>query len=273
MILNQCFVHRAHISKSKRSNTLIGVLLTSLAYVLLPTSLSAHEITAAVGTSLAPYIIQEDNSGIEIDIVKEALALKNHTLRLRYPPLKQVPILYKKNAVDAALTVTKDFGLDACLSDVVIQYQNFAISLTKSNFTIKDLSDLANKKIVAFQNATTYLGDAYKIAVSAAQYTEIAKQTLQVNRLFLERDDIVIADKNIFLYYKSKTTHIKTDKPLTFHPIFPPSPYRVAFRDQKVCQDFNEGLKILKETGKTKEIMARYLNDTSAANRSTNKPL
>ena len=245
------------------------MLITALAYILLPTSLPAHEITAAVGTSLAPYIIQDSNSGIEIDIIKEALALKNHTLKLRYPSLKQVPILYKKNVVDAALTVTKDFGLDACLSDIVIQYQNFAISLTESNFTIKSLSDLANKKVIAFQNATTYLGDAYKKAVSAAaQYTEIEKQTLQVNRLFLERDDIVISDKKIFLYYKSKTTHITTDKPLTFPPIFPPSPYLVAFLDQKVCQDFNEGLRILKQTSKIKDIMARYLHATS-----TNKPL
>ena len=267
MMLKPYFVHKTHISKSTLPGTLIGVLFTSLVFAF-PNSLSAHEITAAVGTSLAPYIIQDSNSGIEIDIIKEALGLKDHTLVLRYPPLKQVPVLYKKNVVDAALTVTKDFGLDACLSDVVIRYQNFAISLTKSNFTIESFADLANKKVIAFQNATTYLGEAYKKAVSFAHYTEIEKQTLQINRLFLERDEVVIADKNIFLYYKSKTTHIKTDEPITFHPIFPPSPYRVAFRDHQVCQDFNEGLMILKQSGRIGEIMARYLSKPS-----TNKPL
>ena len=243
----------------KLPNTFTRMLFASL-IASFTTSISAHEITAAVGNSLAPYIIQSSDSGIEIDIIREALAVKNHTLRLRYPPLKQVPVLYKKNVVDAALTVTKGFGLDACFSDIVIQYQNFAISLTKSNFTINNVTDLANKKVIAFQNATTYLGDEYKKAVGLAQYTEIAKQTLQVNRLFLERDDVVIADKNIFLYYKSQTKHIKTDEPLTFHPIFPPSPYRIAFRDAKLCNDFNEGLSILKKSGKIKEIMARYLD-------------
>ena len=266
-MLNSSIVLRIDISRSNIADWVIEVLFATL-LLLLPNSLSAHEITAAVGTSLAPYIIQDSNSGIEIDIIKEALALKDHTLTLRYPPLKQVPVLYKKNVVDAALTVTKNFGLDACLSDVVIKYQNVAISLTKSNLTINSLADLANKKVIAFQNATTYLGDAYKKAVSFAHYTEIEKQTLQINRLFLGRDDIVIADKNIFLYYKSKTTHIKTDEPLTFHPIFPPSPYRVAFRDHQVCQDFNEGLMVLKQRGRIGEIIARYLS-----NASTNKPL
>ena len=250
----------------KLPNAFTRVLFASL-IAPFSTSISAHEITAAVGSSLAPYIIQSSNTGIEIDIIKEALAVNNHTLTLRYPPLKQVPVLYRKNVVDAALTVTKEFGLDACFSDIVIQYQNFAISLTKSNFTIDNVTDLANKKVIAFQNATTYLGKEYKKAVELAQYTELAKQTLQVNRLFLERDDVVIADKNIFLYYKSQTTHIKTEEPLTFHPIFPPSPYRVAFRDPVICKDFNEGLAILKKSGRTKEIIARYLNPTS-----TNKP-
>ena len=246
----------------KLPNTFTRVLFASL-IAPFATSIPAHEITAAVGNSLAPYIIQSSNSGIEIDIIKEALAVKNHTLTLRYPPLKQVPVLYRKNVVDAALTVTKKLDLDACFSDIVIQYQNFAISLTKSNLTINSVTDLANKKVIAFQNATTYLGEEYKNAVGLAQYTELAKQTLQVNRLFLERDDVVIADKNIFLYYKSQTTHIKTDEPLTFHPIFPPSPYRVAFRDTKVCKDFNEGLAILKQSGKIEEIMARYLDPAS----------
>lgn len=235
-----------------------NITLTLCFFGLLPEKTLADEISAAVGMSLAPYIIQQDNSGMEIDIVREALAYHGHTLSLRYPPLKQVPVLYKKNVVDAALTVNEQFGLNACLSDVAIHYQNYAITLKKSAITINSLSDLAGKKVIAFQNAKMYLGPRFSEAVEHAHYSEIKKQANQVNRLFLERDDIAISDKNIFLYYKSKTNKVDTSEPLVFHSIFAPSAYRVAFRDHDICNDFNDGLKQLKATGRYDEIMARY---------------
>lgn len=242
-----------------KKNHLPAYIVTSLLLLAAPFTLHAKEISAAVGMSLAPYIIQKNNSGIEIDIVKAALAYRNHSLTLRYPPLKQVPVLYEKKAVDAALTVSKNFGLDACLSDIAIYYQNYAITLSKSKLIINSLADLSGKRVIAFQNATKYLGPAYKKAVSEATYSEVAQQIHQVNRLYTGRDDIVIADKKIFLYYKAKTTKVNTDQALTFHPLFPPSAYRVAFRDRQVCNDFNEGLLALKKSGQIEKIMARYL--------------
>ena len=160
--------------------------------------------------------------------------------------------------VDAALTVSEAFGLNACLSDVVIRYQNYAITLKRSSLIINNLSDLAGKKIVAFQNTKKYLGSDFAVAIKKAHYSEVHKQTHQVNRLYLGRDDVVIADKNIFLYYKSKIQKFDTGAPLVFHSIFPSSPYRVAFRDPQTCKDFNSGLKKLKESGRYDKIMARY---------------
>ena len=246
------------MNSNQQPTSVKSIALTLCFLCFLTEKALAAEISAAVGMSLAPYIIQQDNSGMEIDIVREALAFHDHTLTLRYPPLKQVPVLYEKKAVDAALTVNEKFGLNACLSDVAIHYQNYAITLKKSNITINNLSDLAGKKIIAFQNAKKYLGLDFSAIVEKTHYSEIEKQANQVNRLFLERDDIAISDKNIFLYYTSKAKKVDTSEPLVFHSIFAPSPYRVAFRDHDICNDFNDGLKKLKDSGRYDEIMARY---------------
>lgn len=227
--------------------------------VVVSRPLAAKEIVIAVGLSLAPYVISENGTGMEMDIVREALKQSHHTMQLRYPPLKQVPVLYQKGVVDAAMTVTSAFGLDACLTDTVIEYQNFAITRVKDNIDIKSIEDLSGKNIVAFQNATTYLGDAYKQAVASANYTEVDNQLLQVNLLFAGRTSVVIADKNIFIYYKNRAKGVNTSGALSFHPIFPASPYRVAFRDAEVCADFNKGLTSLKQSGRYQQIIDYYL--------------
>lgn len=236
----------------------------ALATACLSVPLHAKEIKAAVGTSLSPYIIQQTNAGIELDIVREALAYKGHTLTLRYPALRLISALFNNNVVDAALTVNKTLGLNACLSDVAITYQNYAITLQRSQQTIHSLNDLQGKKVVAFQNATLYLGEDFAKAVSTAQYREVQQQTLQVNRLYMGRDDIVIADKNIFLYYRARVKNIDTSAPLAFWPLFPPSPYRVAFRDKGICDDFNQGLAHLKNTGRYTDIIRQYQHATES---------
>ena len=110
----------------KLPNTLTRMLFASL-IASFTTSISAHEITAAVGNSLAPYIIQSSDSGIEIDIIREALAVKNHTLRLRYPPLKQVPVYTKKMLSMQLLPSQRGLALM-----LVFQILSFSIKTSQS---------------------------------------------------------------------------------------------------------------------------------------------
>lgn len=219
----------------------------------------AKEVHAAVGLSLAPYVIKGEDRGMEVDIIRKALEHKGHTLKLRHVLLKQVPEIYKKGKVDAALTINEALGLDGCLSDVAITYQNFAISLASNQLKLESVDDLKGRSVVAFQNAKLYLGDDYKNAVESSRYHEVANQIVQVTRLLKGRELIAIADKNIFLHFRSKVNNIDTSPSLTFHPIFQPSDYRVAFRDDSICNDFNEGLKHIKDTGEYGRIVKRYV--------------
>jgi polar amino acid transport system substrate-binding protein len=51
---------------------------------------------------------------------------------------------------------------------------------------------------------------------------------------------------------------IDRTQPLKFYPIFPDAPRHCAFTDGAVRDDFNEGLKIIRENGVYDRILEKY---------------
>lgn len=47
----------------------------------------AAEIKIGVSLSIPPYVIQATNSGIELELLNQALAVKGHTASIHYLPL------------------------------------------------------------------------------------------------------------------------------------------------------------------------------------------
>ena len=81
-------------------------------------AVQAAEVKMLFGQSLAPFANEGDGSGIEIDIIRAALAVSGHTLTLSFVPQARVPVTWKAQAFDAAATVTPDSGMDAAYSTV-----------------------------------------------------------------------------------------------------------------------------------------------------------
>ena len=221
-------------------------------------SVNAKDITLVAGLSLPPYIIQETNNGMEYDIIKESLAKKGHTLHMKYVPFVRVAVDYKK--YDGAVTINESSGIKGNYSDVVITYQNYAISLKKNGIKIDSVKDLKDKEVVAFQNATKYLGTEYAETVkNNSKYSEQGKQILQVKVLYSERADAIVSDINIFKFYKKKVTDIDTSSEVVFHEIFPGVDYKAIFNDASVRDEFNAGLNELKQSGRYEEIIKSYI--------------
>ncbi|HNW10359.1 MAG TPA: transporter substrate-binding domain-containing protein [Candidatus Rifleibacterium sp.] len=218
----------------------------------------AKDVTLIAGLSLPPYIIEDSNSGIEYDIIKEALAKKGHTLKMEYVPFVRVIHDYPK--YDGAVTINEASGAKGQYSDVVITYQNYPISLKSKNVQIASVQDLKDKVIVAFQNANKYLGEEYaKVVAENPNYTEQGEQVLQVKSLYSGRADAIVSDINIFKYYKKQTTDIDTTAEIVYHEVFPGTDYKVLFNDAALRDEFNAGLKELNESGRVKEIIDSYI--------------
>lgn len=222
----------------------------------------AREVSLAVGRSLAPYVILPDWRGIEYDVVKRAFELSGHVVVPRSIPLARVTKDFESGRVDAAMTVTEVFGPTAFYSQSHIAYHNVAITLAKRDQTITLMADLSDKAVVAFQNASLFLGADYKAAVEHnPRYREEAHQSVQPTLLFLDRIDVVVADRNIFSWFANGAdVRGKTDttQAVRVHPLFAPTEYRVAFRDASLRDDFNHGLKQLRDSGEYDRIVASY---------------
>ena len=218
------------------------------------------ELTLAVGLAIPPYNIPETKSGIELDIVREALKDKGYTVKPKYVPFARVKKELKDKTVDGALTINPDSGIDTFYSDQHITCENVVISLKENKFNIKDVNGLKDKSILTFQDATLYLGkDFASMAKENRGYREISKQQLQINLLYRNRVDTIILDENIFYYHRQRNDMVDTSQGIDIWHIFPPTPFSVAFVNEEVRNDFNEGLKQLHKTGRYDEIVKKYI--------------
>jgi len=218
------------------------------------------ELTVAVGLALPPYNIPETDSGIEMDIVREALKIKGYAVKSKYVPFARVRKELMNREVDAALTINPDSGIEAFYSNEHLICQNVVVTLKKNNFKIRTINDLKDKSVLAFQDATLYLGkDFASMANQNAQYKEIAKQELQINLVYSNRVDAIVLDKNIFYYHRKRNDMVDTSQPIDIWQVFPPTAFSVAFVNEKARDDFNEGLKKLRESGRYDEIVKKYI--------------
>lgn len=235
---------------------IIGVAL------LLAQPVAAKEIRMAVGRSLPPYVFVDNWTGLEYDIVKQALAVEGHTIAPRHMALARVAKELESGLADAAMTMRPDSGVTAYYSDNHVTYRNFAITLASRDLRIEKAADMAGFSVIAFQRASDYLGEEFrKMAQANPQYREEAKQAVQPTLLFLNRVDVVVADQNIFGWF-ANAPEVKakadTGQAVRFHPIFPPTDYHVAFREAGLRDSFNRGLKRIRENGEYQKIVARY---------------
>lgn len=223
---------------------------------------AAAEVVMAVGRSLPPYVIVDEWRGMEYDVVREALALEGHTLTPKFVSFARVVRELESGEVNAAMTMRPDSGVKAFYSDSHVTYRNYAITLASRNIAIKKVEDLAGKSVMAFQNASMYLGPAYKaVADGNPFYREEARQVVQPQQLFLGRVDVVVADRFIFGWFANDPevkAKVDTTQGLRFHPIFPATDYHVAFRDAALRDSFNRGLKKLRDNGTYARIVQRY---------------
>ena len=167
----------------------------------------------------------------------------------------------KEKSVDCALTINEASGVTGVFySQSHITYQNVVVALKAKGLKIARADDLKALRVVAFQEATNYLGNEFRAMAKAnTNYSEVANQEAQVKMLYQDRADAIVMDVNIYKYFKQAIKDVKVDAEVTLYPIFPPTNYKVAFTSKEVCQKFNESLNKLKASGKYETIFKTYI--------------
>lgn len=238
-----------------------SLFFTMLFLVCLACTAHAASVNMAIGLALPPYIISEENRGMEYDIVKTALAKIGYELQPSYFPFARIIISMKEKLVDGVMTVNEQSGLtDVYYTDSHITYQNVAITLKKDAVSIPNVQALGEHSIAAFQNAVLYLGDDFKkMAENNNAYREFADQDNQVALLFHGRYKVYVGDINIFNFYKNQLSGVDTSAELVVHEIFPKTHYKIAFHDQNLRDKFNASMREIRESGEYDRIIQGYL--------------
>lgn len=245
-----------------------GLAMRSIFFgtLFLLSSLASNQVLSAelkiIFSKYTPPYVFEDGAGIVVDIVRTALAANGHTVKPVYVPIERGFKMFADKQVDGTTIIQESSGLKAEYSDNFMQYHNRAFVLKSRNLNIRNLADLKDKSVVSFQNADKYLGEDFARAVANnRRYKEMAQQEAQTQMLLLGRIDVAVMDESIFRYYRQKLiAEGKADPAQEYigYDILPPTPYKAAFTDRKVRDDFNKAIAAMRKDGRYDAIYRKY---------------
>ncbi|MDD2830474.1 MAG: transporter substrate-binding domain-containing protein [Sulfuricurvum sp.] len=224
-------------------------------------TLFAVDVTVGFGYSKPPFVFAQsekdtnENRGIELKIMSEALAYRNHTMKSKYISKNKLLTQLQSGIVDASSALsTSESQHNIYYSDEFVYFWNYAVTQPDDTNTISSLNDLEGRKVLAWESATKDLGPKFKKATSKmAFYRGVANQEEQV-LLFLEkRADTLVIDWNVFSYFALKYGYDPT-KYHQYNIFGGKTGYKVGFRDAALRDDFNAGLAHLKSSGRYDEI-------------------
>ena len=226
-----------------------------------------HHIEMLAGLSKPPFVMANEDRGMQLEIIEAAFAKSNRFVRFTYLPLSRHLDVFHSRGFDGIITLTEHQQAQGiCLSAPYIVYQNVVVTLANSTLKINKLDDLAELNVAAFQNATKFLGEKYHaIFTNSPHYTELADQQSQVGLLFSGRVDALVMDINIFkhlLANKRRESSNRKDynKEFVIHFLFKPRVYTAGFKNKQLCQQFDQGIKAIMDDGSYQQIIDSYLN-------------
>ncbi len=247
---------------------LMLALTLALAAALSGGVASAATVSMAFGDNLPPYILAQQDAGIEVEIVRAALAQRGHVLQARYLPMGRIPLMFKSRQVDAIMMdVGEDmapFGGHYALPPVL--YDNVFITLKRSRLEIRAPQDLRGHTVMSFVGAAKRYPDWLQPLQHTGAYVESNHQEVQPMLLALGRYEVVLSDRSIFQYYALQQ-HLKDPSfvlpPVQQHAftVADPKNYRPVFRDPAIRDDFNAGLAYLHKSGRYRAIYDKYLKN------------
>lgn len=221
----------------------------------------ARDLRVVFSQYTPPYVL-DNGQGIVVEIVRQALAHHGHEVDPVFLPIGRGFLMFAQGRVDGTAIIKRNSGLQAHYSAPFMRYNNHAIALESRELGLDDLADLAGRSIIAFQNAHKYLGQDFGEAVAAnPDYKEMGNQKTQVLMLLKGRVDVVVMDRAIFRFYRGQLIRegrVSGDQGIDYFALFPPTPYRCAFTDPAIRDDFNDGLRRLRASGTYDSIFAEY---------------
>ena len=246
----------------KITTFLVVPLVIGVFYSTLVGAETKRVLIVGFGMNKPPYVLEKENSGLEVEIFREAAKVSGYEIKPYFGPLERLKISMRNGQLDAITITNADENLPFHNSMPFISYRNYAIALKKKKLKIKTIADLKKYSITSFQRSRELLGSEFtKMANENPQYREFADQKIRNVLLFKERADVAIADKRIFEYFNSQLdSTIDHNQPVVMYDLFKVMHYQAAFRSEEIMKKFNEGLLEIKKNGTYEKLENKYIN-------------
>lgn len=219
-------------------------------------------LSVGMGLNKPPYVMEGGQTGLEVDIVRQALAVVGLSMRAQQLPPARALMLQRAGQLDVLLSVDEGIGGKDFFSDSYLTYQNVAISLAARQLSIKRVEDLSAFSVAAFQNASLTLGERFRAVTNQhPNYNEYPQQLTQNNLLFSQRVDVIVGDRRVLHYLITQLDPaLNPAATVTVHPVFAPTPRKAVFKDAALRDRFNHGLKTIQANGVYDAILKKYAN-------------
>lgn len=224
-----------------------------------PQAANARVVRVATHADVVPLYMPDGRSGLEYDILHEALALEGLELYMEVLPVGRLVPALVEGRVDAITPYSDGEVAVGYLSDSHLSLHTVAVSHADYQYTITTVGDLTAHAVTGFAGASRLLGsDFAAMAAANSRYTEQGDQRAQVCSFFARRDRVIVLEQTVFAYY-AQTGCNPDREAYTVHPVFVPDVVGVVFADHCLRDRFNAGLEKLRRSGRYAAIMRHYL--------------
>ncbi len=224
------------------------------------TSADRALLEVLAGLDRPPYVIEEINSGFELELLDELFAQMGFQLDYLFMANDRTSEFIKTRDFDVVATVNEDIGTNARHhTKPYIVYHNYAVSLASRDLSIKTVADLEQLKVGAFHSARLLLGDDFRKATDKTYlYLEIADQLTKVEMLFKGRLDAIVIDKNLLNYIVNK--HNFKGK-VRFHNLFEQTEFSLWMANRRLIPLFNKTFEEYRKSAAYKRLQIKYRVD------------
>ena len=245
---------------NRAPSPVLAVVMPWLLVMLAPGAL-AESLRIGFGTNKPPYVFEGLSRGLEYEIVVAAVRASGDEVAVRYAPMERLHLAIGRGELDGIATTNAYSGVQVFYSQPYIQCQNVAMALTSRGYRITRMPDLGQYSISSFQRARYLLGPEFQ--AMAERNPLYREEALQINRnrlLYSGRVDLIVGDLRIFKYFNAQVAdQVDVSQPLSYFALFANTAYSVGFRQAAPRELFNQGLKVLRESGDYLRIEQRYI--------------
>ena len=237
----------------------------------------AKNIVVVFPQQIPPWVNNDGTGGIAVEIVKKSLAISGLNLVPHFVPFSRMSKAINEKYVHAvAMVEGRKVKGNFFYSDPTTKFTTSLISLSENKFVLSDIQELRGKRVLAFLDARNVFKDVGLLAKNNLNYEEMSNQQSQVAMLFKKRTDFILIDRNIFNYWRNTLTYVNTSAALTFHDlpsissIVVESPTELVFKNVVLRDQFNTGLRQLRNSGEYLQIVNKHLRWCTPAGSTVN---